>query len=54
MVRDGVALVKAFMEIERRMADGEATTELDVAALLHEYRSQGDLYFDTPWPVPWR
>lgn len=28
------------------MADGEATTELDVAALLHEYRSQGDLYFD--------
>jgi Xaa-Pro aminopeptidase len=46
MVRDGVALVKAFMEIERRMADGEATTELDVAALLHEYRSQGDLYFD--------
>ncbi len=46
MVRDGVALVKAFMEIERRLADGEATTELDVAALLHEYRSQGDLYFD--------
>ncbi len=46
MVRDGVALVKAFMEIERRMAEGELTTELDVAALLHEYRSQGDLYFD--------
>lgn len=46
MVRDGVALVKAFMELERRLDEGEAVTELDVAALLHTFRSQGELYFD--------
>lgn len=46
MERDGVALVKAFMEIERRMSVGEKTTELDVAAILHEKRSAQSLYVD--------
>lgn len=46
MVRDGAALVRAFMELEQRIAGGVPTTELDVADLLHKYRSQGKLYFD--------
>lgn len=46
MERDGVALVKAFMEIERRMDIGEETTELDIADILHHYRSEQPLYFD--------
>lgn len=46
MVRDGAALVKAFMEIEKRLATNVTTTELDVADILHKYRSQGELYVD--------
>ena len=46
MVRDGAALVRAFMELEKRLAEGVETTELDVADLLHKYRSQGENYFD--------
>lgn len=46
MVRDGVALVKAFMEIERRMAEGTPTTEMDVADILRHYRSMGKNYMD--------
>lgn len=46
MERDGVALVKAFRDIEKRVADGVYTTELDVAEILRHYRSQGDNYTD--------
>jgi Xaa-Pro aminopeptidase len=46
MARDGVALVKLFMEIERALAAGETITELDIAALGTKYRSQGDFYVD--------
>lgn len=46
MVRDGVALVHAFMEIEQRMADGVPTTEIDVADILLKYRSASPLFFD--------
>ena len=46
MVRDGAALVRAFMELEERLAADVPTTELDVADLLHKYRSQGENYFD--------
>lgn len=46
MARDGVALVKLFMEIERRLAAGVLTTELDVAALATKFRSEGDFYVD--------
>lgn len=46
-VRDGVALVRAFMEIERRAAgEGEPLTELGVCEILRRYRSQQPLYFD--------
>lgn len=46
MERDGVALVKAFMEIERRLSVGEKTTELDIAEILRRYRSQQSLFMD--------
>ena len=46
MQRDGVAMVRSLMEIERRMADGTTTTELDIDAILHKYRSMGEGFFD--------
>lgn len=46
MVRDGVALVKAFMELEDRMKKGERTTETDIDKLLHKHRSAQPLFFE--------
>lgn len=46
MVRDGVALVKSLMEVEKTMADGKTLTELDVDAILRKHRSAQPLYFD--------
>lgn len=47
MLRDGVALVRAFIEIERRAnGDGEPLTELDVCEILRRERSKQPLYFD--------
>lgn len=46
MTRDGVALVKAFKEIEETIANHVTFTELDVEAILRKYRSSMDLYFD--------
>ena len=46
MERDGAALVRAFMEIERIMAAGEPLTEIGVADILVKYRSAQPLYFD--------
>jgi Xaa-Pro aminopeptidase len=46
MARDGVALVKLFMEIERALAAGETVTELDVAALGTKFRAESDMYVD--------
>lgn len=46
MELDGAALVGAFMEIERRMAQHEKLTEMDVADILTHYRSQQPGYFD--------
>lgn len=46
MEKDGVALVGAFMEIERRLKENETLTELDVADILTEYRSKQELYVD--------
>ncbi|MCM1482775.1 MAG: aminopeptidase P family protein [Muribaculaceae bacterium] len=46
MVRDGVALVKAVMEIERTLEQGGELTEMDVADILTKYRSAQALYFD--------
>lgn len=46
MHRDGVALIHAFMEIERRVAANDGITEMDVAEILRRYRSKGELFFD--------
>lgn len=46
MERDGVALVKMFMEIERRLNHGEAIDECDVARMATEYRAEHSLFFD--------
>lgn len=46
MVRDGVALVKSLMEIEKTLADGGELTEIGVAEILTKHRSAQPLYFD--------
>lgn len=46
MTRDGVALVNAFMEIERRLAQGDTMTELEVYRVITRHRSLQPLYFD--------
>lgn len=46
MQHDGAALVAAFMEIERRMAQNITTTEIDIAEILTRFRSQQPDYFD--------
>ncbi len=45
-LRDGVAMVRSLMEIEKTVADGKPLTEMDVADILLKHRSRGDLYFD--------
>jgi Xaa-Pro aminopeptidase len=42
-IKDGRAMVEAVMEIERRMAAGERTTELDVSNILLECRMKQPL-----------
>jgi len=46
MVRDGIALVGAIMEVEKALKNGEKITELDVDALLLKHRSAQPLFFD--------
>lgn len=46
MIRDGIALVKLFMDIEKRLANSEKITEVEVGKLGAKYRSEGELYFD--------
>lgn len=46
MVRDGVALVKAFKDVEDIMAHNVKLTELDVCALLLKFRSEQKYFFD--------
>ncbi|MCM1505391.1 MAG: aminopeptidase P family protein [Muribaculum sp.] len=45
-IRDGVALTKAFMEIERKLSTGERLTEMGVAEILSHYRGLHEYYFD--------
>lgn len=45
MVRDGVALVHAFMEIEKRIAEG-SLSEMDVCEILRRYRSASAMFVD--------
>lgn len=45
MIRDGVAMVKSLIEIERRVAD-DNLTELEVAEILRRHRAESPLFFD--------
>lgn len=46
MARDGVAMVRSLMEIERRVKAGDDIDEIEVAAILRKYRSQGKYYVE--------
>lgn len=46
MRSDGIALVRGFMELERRLTSGERVTEIDVAQILTHFRSLQPGYFD--------
>lgn len=46
MVRDGVAMVKSLMEIEKAVKSGDRISEMDVADILVKHRSQSPLFFD--------
>lgn len=45
MERDGVALVKSFMEIERRLDTPDGVTEMEVADILLRHRSRQPLFY---------
>lgn len=44
MIQDGVALTKAFMEVEQKIKSGKIT-EYDVARILMKHRSERDHYY---------
>lgn len=46
MIRDGVALVKSFMEIEKALSEEKPITEMDIAEILTRHRKAQPLYFD--------
>ena len=46
MLRDGVALVNGFAELETRLSAGERVTEMEVGRILSRYRAEQPLYFD--------
>lgn len=45
-LRDGVAMVRSFMDIEKIVESGEKLTEMGVADILLKHRSKGELFFD--------
>lgn len=45
MKKDGVALVKFFIDLEKKLTEGQPVTEMDVASMLRKYRSEQALYF---------
>lgn len=46
MVRDGIALTRAMMDIERHLTEGTPLTEMGVAQLLSKHRGAHPLYID--------
>lgn len=46
MIKDGVALVKSFMQLEKMLAAGERVTEMDFSRIMRQYRSEQPLFFD--------
>ena len=45
-LRDGVAMVRSLMEIEKTVDEGRELTEMGVADILQKHRSKGELFFD--------
>ncbi|MDH8701424.1 Xaa-Pro aminopeptidase [Dysgonomonadaceae bacterium PH5-43] len=45
MIKDGVALTKFFIWLEKQLASGNKVTELDVSDKLKEFRSEQKLFF---------
>lgn len=45
MKRDGVALVRFFIWLEKSLNDGTPVTEMDISRKLREYRSEQDYYY---------
>ncbi len=45
-IRDGVAMVKSLIEIEKAVAEGRRITEMDVADILLDNRRKGNLFYD--------
>ncbi len=50
-VRDGAAVARAFSRLEKRVVSGEATSELDVDALLLEERSRDTTFIEPSFPT---
>ena len=50
-VRDGAAVARAFARLEKRVVSGEATSELDVDALLIEERSRDPTFIEPSFPT---
>lgn len=45
-LRDGVAMVRSLIEIEKAVENGESLTEMGVADILLKHRSASELFFD--------
>ena len=48
---DGAAMVRFQMELERRMAAGEALRETDIDTILHKYRSSAPRFITESFPT---
>lgn len=46
MVRDGVAMVRSLMEIEKRVSEGTPTSELDIAEILRRHRGASPMFVE--------
>ncbi len=46
MLRDGIAMVKSLCEIKEKVSENIKLTELDVADILRNHRSQSPMFFD--------
>lgn len=46
MIKDGVALVKSYRELEMMLAVGEVVTEMDFGRIMRRHRSEQPLFFD--------
>lgn len=44
MIKDGVALIKFWIDLERHLSNGIEITEMNVATILYKYRSEQQLF----------